>query len=77
MNEYCVLLKKFGCEEKHSGMLSMSEVKVFLNNLGFQWAEELGRWEQTYSAVDPFGSDADDCWVIAEVTVESGVALAG
>lgn len=77
MSQYSVILKKFGHEEKHSDFLSMAEVKVFLHNIGFQWAEELGRWEQTYETVDPFSPAADDCWVIAEVSVESGVAIAG
>lgn len=77
MSQYSVVLKKFGQEEKHSDFLSMAEVKVFLQNLGFQWADELGRWEQTYEAVDPFSAEADDCWVLAEVAVESGVAVAG
>lgn len=77
MSEYTVTLKKFGAKERHGSFLSMSDVKVFLENLGFQWANELGRWEQTYAAVDPFSPEADECWVIAEVEIESGVALAG
>lgn len=77
MSQYSVVLKKFGQEEKHSDFLSMAEVKVFLHNKGFEWADELGRWEQTYATVDPFSSAADDCWVLAEIELESGVAVAG
>lgn len=77
MSQYNVILKKFGQEEKHGNFLSMSEVKVFLNNLGFEFVHEIGRWEQTYETVDPFSQEADDCWVLAEIEEESGVAVAG